>query len=270
MSLIIVKFVNVMMDLMIMVWQLVFSFMSCVVSLELMRMPMGILVLVETMVTLVMEERSKVVGISKVNIWSMEVSDAVILLGHEASESFIGCLRVFCVFLWSLIGSMLNSDRNMNIVLMVFLYNHSSVGVTVMVRAVIHWVVVRSIISSGVSSIFIINWTVSLMYWAVMVSEPITMVIVMLLIEDLSVEWLLVDMMGCSMIMERIIIDLVINIIEIGVWYRIWRSQWMVVNVSLVFITLIMRRMYLFIDMMLERRLKTMAISMMAIKIDWV
>ena len=95
MSLIIVKFVNVMMDLMIMVWQLVFSFMICVVSLELMRMPMGILVLVETMVTLVMEERSKVVGISKVNIWSMEVSDAVILLGHEASESFIRCLRVF-------------------------------------------------------------------------------------------------------------------------------------------------------------------------------
>ena len=44
----------------------------------------------------------------------------------------------------------------------------------------------------------------------------------------------------------------------------------MVVNVSLVFITLIMRWMYLFIDMMLERRLKTMAISMMAIKIDWV
>ena len=153
---------------------------------------------------------------------------------------------------------------------MVFLYNHSSVGVTVMVWAVIHWVVERSIVSSGVSSIFIINWTVSLMYWAVMVSEPITMVIVMLLIEDLSVEWLLVDMMGCSMTMERIIIDLVINIIEIGVWYRIWRSQWMVVNVSLVFITLIMRRMYLFIDMMLERRLKTMAISMMAIKIDWV
>ena len=80
MSLIIVKFINVMMDFMVMVWQLVFSFMSCVVGLELMCMPMGILVLVETMVTLVMEERSKVVGISEVNLWSMEVSDAIILL----------------------------------------------------------------------------------------------------------------------------------------------------------------------------------------------
>ena len=36
------------------------------------------------------------------------------------------------------------------------------------------------------------------------------------------------------------------------------------------FVALIMSRMYLFIDMMLERRLKTMAITMMAIKIDWV
>ena len=270
MSFIIVKFVNVMMDLMVMVWKIVFTFMSCVVSLELMCMPMGILVLVETMVTLVMEERSKVVGISKVNLWPMEVSDAIILLGHEASESFIGCFRVFWVFLWSLIGSVLNSDRKMNIVLMVFLYNHSSVGVTMMVWVMTHWVVERSIMSSEVSSIFIINWTMSLMYWAVMVSEPITMVIVMLLIEDLSVEWLLLDMMGCSMTMERIIIDLVISIIYIWVWFRIWRSQWMVVNVSLMFITLIMRRMYLFIDMMLERRLKTMVISMMAIKIDWV
>ena len=80
MSLIIVKFINVVMDFMVMVWQLVFSFMSCVVGLELMCMPMGILVLVETMVTLVMEERSKVVGISEVNLWSMEVSDAIILL----------------------------------------------------------------------------------------------------------------------------------------------------------------------------------------------
>ena len=80
MSLIIVKFINVMMDFMVMVMQLVFSFMSCVVGLELMCMPMGILVLVETMVTLVMEERSKVVGISEVNLWSMEVSDAIILL----------------------------------------------------------------------------------------------------------------------------------------------------------------------------------------------
>ena len=80
MSLIIVKLVNVVMDLMVMVWQLVFTFMSCVVSLELMCMPMGILVLVETMVTLVMEERSKVVGISEVNLWPMEVSDAIILL----------------------------------------------------------------------------------------------------------------------------------------------------------------------------------------------
>ena len=80
MSLIIVKFINVMMDFMVMVWQLVFSFMSCVVGLELMCMPVGILVLVETMVTLVMEERSKVVGISEVNLWSMEVSDAIILL----------------------------------------------------------------------------------------------------------------------------------------------------------------------------------------------
>ena len=80
MSLIIVKFINVMMDFMVMVWQLVFSFMSCVVGLELMCMPMGILVLVEAMVTLVMEERSKVVGISEVNLWSMEVSDAIVLL----------------------------------------------------------------------------------------------------------------------------------------------------------------------------------------------
>ena len=80
MSLIIVKFINVMMDLMVMVRQRVLSFMSCMVGLELMCMPMGILVLVETMVTLVMEERSKVVGISEVNLWSMEVSDAIILL----------------------------------------------------------------------------------------------------------------------------------------------------------------------------------------------
>ena len=94
MSLIIVKFVNVMMDLMVMVWLIVFSFMSCVMSLELMCMPMGILVLVKTMVALVMEERSKVVGISEVDLWSMEVSDAIILLGYEASESIIGCFRV--------------------------------------------------------------------------------------------------------------------------------------------------------------------------------
>ena len=80
MSLITVKLVNVMMDLMIMVRQLVFSFMSCVMSLELMCMPMGILVLVETMITLVMEERSKMVGISEVDLWSMEVSDAIVLL----------------------------------------------------------------------------------------------------------------------------------------------------------------------------------------------
>ena len=80
MSLIIVKFINVMMDFMVMVWQLVLSFMSCVVGLELMCMPMSILVLVKAMVTLVMEERSKVVGISEVNLWSMEVSDAIVLL----------------------------------------------------------------------------------------------------------------------------------------------------------------------------------------------
>ena len=33
MSFIIVKFVNVVMDLMVMVWKIVFTFMSCVVSL---------------------------------------------------------------------------------------------------------------------------------------------------------------------------------------------------------------------------------------------
>ena len=44
----------------------------------------------------------------------------------------------------------------------------------------------------------------------------------------------------------------------------------MIINVSLVFIALIMSRMYLFIDMMLEGGFKTMAISMMAVKIDWV
>ena len=135
------------------------------------------------------------------------------------------------VFLWSLIGSVLNSDRKMNIVLMVFLYNHSSVGVSMMVRVMIHWVVERSIVSSEVGCIFIIYWTVSLMYWAVMISEPITMVIVMLFIVNFNVEWLLMNRMVC-MIMERIIIDLVISIIEVWVWYCIWRSQWMVVNVS--------------------------------------
>lgn len=76
----------------------------------------------------------------------------------------------------------------------------------------IHWVMERSVVSSKVSSVFIIDWTMSLMDWAVMVSEPISMVIVMLLIEDLSVEWLLMDLMMC-MTMERVIIDLVINII---------------------------------------------------------
>ena len=76
----------------------------------------------------------------------------------------------------------------------------------------INWVMERSVVSSKVSSVFIIDWTMSLMDWAVMVSEPISMVIVMLLIEDLSVEWLLMDLMMC-MTMERVIIDLVINII---------------------------------------------------------
>ena len=95
----------------------------------------------------------------------------------------------------------------------------------------INWVMERSVVSSKVSSVFIIDWTMSLMDWAVMVSEPISMVIVMLLIEDLSVEWLLMDLMMC-MTMERVIIDLVINIIEVWVWHCIWRSQRMVVNVS--------------------------------------
>ena len=135
------------------------------------------------------------------------------------------------VFLWSLVGSVLNSDRKMNIVLMVFLYNHSSVGVSMMVRVMSHWVVERSVMSSEMGCIFIIYWTVSLMYWAVMIPEPITMVIVMLFIVNFNVEWLLMNRMVC-MIMERIIIDLVISIIEIWVWYCIWRSQWMVVNVS--------------------------------------
>ena len=40
---------------------------------------------------------------------------------------------MFWVFLWSLIGSVLNSDRKMYIVLVVLLYNHSGVGVTMMV-----------------------------------------------------------------------------------------------------------------------------------------
>ena len=95
----------------------------------------------------------------------------------------------------------------------------------------INWVMERSVVSSKVSSVFIIDWTMSLMDWAVMVSEPISMVIVMLLIEDLSVEWLLMDLM-MWMTMERVIIDLVINIIEVWVWHCIWRSQRMVVNVS--------------------------------------
>ena len=95
----------------------------------------------------------------------------------------------------------------------------------------INRVVERSVVSSKVSSVFIIDWTMSLMVWAVMVSEPISMVIVMLLIEDLSVEWLLMDLM-MWMTMERVIIDLVINIIEVWVWHCIRRSQRMVVNVS--------------------------------------
>ena len=134
-----------------------------------------------------------------------------------------------------------------------------------------HWVVERSIVSSEVSCIFIINWTVSLMYWAMVIPEPITMIIVMRFIVNLSVEWLLMDSVVCmTMTMERIIINLVINIIKIWVWYRIWRCDWVIVNMSLMFIALVMSGMYLFIDMMLERRLETMAITMMAIKIDWV
>ena len=121
-----------------------------------------------------------------------------------------------------MIGGVLNSDREMYIVLMVFLYYHSSVRVAMMVCVMIHWVVIRSIMISVVSCIFIINWTVSLMNWAVMVSEPVSMGIVMLIIKDFSVEWLLMDFMVWRMTVERIIINLVISIIEIWVWYRIW------------------------------------------------
>ena len=88
---------------------------------------------------------------------------------------------------WSLVSSMLNSDWEMHIVLVVLLYNYSCMSV--LMPVVVNWVVDRSVMSNKVCSILIVDRIVLLVPCTVVVSKPILMVLVMIFfIENLGVE----------------------------------------------------------------------------------
>ena len=88
---------------------------------------------------------------------------------------------------WGLVGSMLNSNWEMHIMLVVLLDNNSCMGVLMSVVA--NWVVDRSVMSNEVCSILIVDRIVLLMSCTVVISEPILMILVMIFfIENLGVE----------------------------------------------------------------------------------
>ena len=91
---------------------------------------------------------------------------------------------------WRLVGSMLNSDREMHIVLVVLLYNYSCMSV--LMPVVVNWVVDRGVMGNKVCSILIVDRIVLLVPCTVVVSKPILMVLVMIFfIENLGVERLM-------------------------------------------------------------------------------
>ena len=122
---------------------------------------------------------------------------------------------------WSLVSSMLNSDWEMHIVLVVLLYNYCCMSV--LMPVVVNWVVDRGVMSNKVCSILIVDRIVLLVPCTVVVSKPILMVLVMIFfIENLGVERLMRgEMESLMMIMEWIFVNLMIGIVEVRVWHCI-------------------------------------------------
>ena len=122
---------------------------------------------------------------------------------------------------WRLVGSMLNSDWEMHIVLVVLLYNYSCMSV--LMSVVVNWVVDRSVMSNKVCSILIVDRIMLLVPCTVVVSKPILMILVMIFfIENLGVERLMRgEMESLMMIMEWIFVNLMIGIVEVRVWHCI-------------------------------------------------
>ena len=110
-----------------------------------------------------------------------------------------------------LVCCMLNRYRQMHIVLMPLFNYNSSMHVLMVAILVVDW----CIMGNGVRQILVIDC--GMVRVAMVVSKCIVRILPVLFIEHFRVEGSLVYCMGCTMGMERIIIDCVVSIIEVGV-----------------------------------------------------
>ena len=112
-----------------------------------------------------------------------------------------------------LVCCMLNRNRQMHIMLVpLFNYNSSMYVLMVAILVVVDW----CIMGNGVRQILVIDC--GMVRVAMVVSKCIVRILPVLFIKHFRVEGSLVYCMGCTMGMERIIIDCVVSIIE--VWVR--------------------------------------------------
>ena len=153
----------------------------------------------------------------------------------------------------------------MDIVLVILVYYNSGVGIPVMAMVSILVVMDWSVMGNRVCHIFVIDMV---LWMAMVVSKNVVRIYPVFFIVYLFVECSIVYSVGCTVGMERIIIDYMVGIIEVWVRSGVWGCQRVVVDVSCMLRALLVGRMHLLVDMVLIRSFKAMHVAVMSVEID--